>query len=121
MDMNAFQMEELTIGQTFCHEGSAHLFPTEAEGDYWMIAQSLQEKYGNLYQSMNKYQIERDTDMQYGNLVAIPMWTKNIAQLQRLCDADATCLGFTTEGYLKKALDGKNKVKKQGVDLYIKH
>ncbi len=119
MNITAFQQEEIKIGQKFCHD-YATVFPTEATGDSLSISNKLQGKYGNLYEQLNVYEIRRDSDVSGGNLVSIPMWTKNIKQLEILCDVDATCVGFTSEGYLKKFIDTSSIAKKNGVDVYLK-
>jgi hypothetical protein len=59
-----------------------------------------------------------NTDIVGFDLVVNGTWTKSIAQLQFLCDADPACVAFTTTGFLKS--DTQGKVLAQGVDVYIK-
>lgn len=116
-DIEAYDNDELEIGQTFCNDESK--FPTVTVGSTSEVSFELQKKYGSLYLSPFGYDIIVNTDIHGSeDLVVNGTWTKSIAQLQFLCDADPLCLAFTTTGFLKAGTDGKVAV--QGIDVYVK-
>lgn len=117
LNQEQYNSQELDLGQTFCRDYS-HVFPTAPMGSTTKLSHFLQEKYGNGYESAHGYSAAVDTDSD-ANLVATPMWTTNLKQLQRLCDASPTCQGFSSEGLLKTDLTST--YSKSGVTLFIKN
>lgn len=117
LDMDAYFANELKVGQSFCEDYKTK-FPTEATGVTLDVSATMEKKYGNGYQPNHGYVIVRDTDIEGYDIVAAPMWTKNLKQLEFLCDIDATCTGFTTEGFLKNAYGPT--VSKPNVHFFMK-
>jgi alpha-N-acetylglucosaminidase len=117
-DTNAFQQQEIQIGQTFCRDYS-HVFPTEAQGNTLELSRKLQSRWGLLYKPTHGYALFANTTIPGSNLMSLPTWTKNIKQLERLCDSDASCVGFTSDGFLKTSSEGR--VSQAGVALFVKN
>lgn len=117
LDVNSFNYEELQIGQFFCTDYN-NTFPTEPTGSPIDISKNLQKKYGNAYEAEHGYVMLESTTLNGYDLTTVPMWTKNIAQLQFLCDIESSCEGFTTDGYLKTTSTGTTS--KTGVNFYMK-
>jgi len=82
------------------------------------IAGELLSKYANC-QSCNTYQNYTDMDVHGKDInVATAVWTRDIQQLKFLCDADPSCVGFNTNGWLKSATSPMSR--SVGIDLYLK-
>jgi alpha-N-acetylglucosaminidase len=119
LNVDDYNSKELSLGQTFC-EDYLTVFPTSPSGDTVMISKEMHTKYGNAYSSSHHYSIHHDKTIDGNNLLETPMWTSNIKQLERLCDASVTCIGFTTEGLLKTSGNVSNLIVKEGVTTYLK-
>jgi alpha-N-acetylglucosaminidase len=117
LDIDIYNTQILSIGQSFCNNTEKMNFPTSPSGDVIVLSHSMMNKYGNGYQAIHGYIIQHDTDVD-SNLLSTPMWTKNIKQLQRLCDSSLSCVGFSSAGLLKTDLT--NTYNKSGIQLFIK-
>jgi hypothetical protein len=119
LDMDAYSAAELSLGQNFCVAYS-DVYGVEAVGDTLEVSKDLMTRYGNTYQAPHSYLVYPDTDVQGDNvdIVSTPTWTRNLKQLQYLCDVEFNCVGFTSEGLLKRNAD--TRVSSVGVNLYLK-
>ena len=123
VDMAVYGQAELDLSIAWTKETlKTKSFNTEPVGSSWAISQSLLLKYGNLYRSRNSYNTFPDVDnpgytLNYNNTAAE---TRNIAQLQYLCDIEPKCMGFTTEGYFKSFVSSSVQVPAKGVTVYMK-
>jgi alpha-N-acetylglucosaminidase len=112
-----YNSKELKIGQDFCEDYKT-VFPTEAQGDSVIISHEMHDKYGNGYKSQHFYILQKNKDIQGYDIIPTPTWSKNLKQLQKLCDAAYYCVGFTTEGLLKS--NSANLVDREGVHTFLK-
>jgi hypothetical protein len=120
VDMNAYYDKAIKLGQDFCIDYS-NVFPTTATGNTVEVSKELQSKYGNGYKSTEGYTPRVGYDISSDNdLISTQCWTDNIKQLELLCDADKSCTGFTSTGYLKTG-SWDNMVPTEGVTLYTKN
>lgn len=88
-------------------------YPTTPSGDLTAILQQLLQKYAT---PQTNYIKMPQTDAPLNDL--IQTWTRDIAQLQILCNIDPNCQGFNTNGYLKSSV--KNTIHTTLSDLYVK-
>ncbi len=95
------------------------MFATEPTGSTLEVSAKLQTKYGLQYQSPHGYTVLQDTDVTGYSLMSSPTWTRNLKQMAKLCDSDAMCVAFTSEGYLKS--DTTYRVQRPGVNLYFRN
>ena len=63
----------------------------------------MQRLYGGLYYS--DYEEVKNTIVVESNILETPTWTRDIAQMEFLCDSEPLCAGFTSDGYLKSSVD----------------
>ena len=122
LDLDLYGQEELKIGQRFSNE-THPVFPVDPTGDTAEISYRMMSRYGSNYKSKFGYTVFINTDGQGsnndGNLLETPMWTTNIPQLQKLCDSDEKCVGFSSNGLLKSDVAVKVTSTSKS-DLYIK-
>ena len=115
-----YSAQELAIGQAFSVDTNT-TFATAPVGNTAEISETLQHKYGVMYTSPHSYTKRAHTDSRV-NLLTAAQWTKDVSQLQLLCDLDDHCAGFTSLGWLKRDVSGAAAVyPHEGVDLYIKN
>jgi alpha-N-acetylglucosaminidase len=118
LDVDRYNSDELYVGQTFCHD-TKNSFDAAPKGNTYNVSTDLHAKYGNSYHSAHGYILRQNTDVSSSaNIVPQPLWTGNIRQLQRICDATLYCVGFTTEGLLKN--DEYNLIPREGVHFFVK-
>eukprot|EP01113_Clastostelium_recurvatum_P033265 TRINITY_DN437_c0_g1_i1.p1 TRINITY_DN437_c0_g1~~TRINITY_DN437_c0_g1_i1.p1 ORF type:complete len:814 (-),score=188.09 TRINITY_DN437_c0_g1_i1:60-2501(-) len=92
-------------------------FPTNPQGDTIAIAKTLLSKYATQH---TQYKVATNQDAPQNDLLtpATQTWTKDVAQLTLLCDADPACEGFNSNGYLKRGIG--HMITVAGCDFYSK-
>jgi alpha-N-acetylglucosaminidase len=117
IDMNEYNEKELSLGQDFCEDYST-VYPADKTGDSVTVSHEMHNKYGNGYQSQHFYILQKNKNIVGFDVVPTPCWSKNLKQMQRLCDAAYYCVGFTTEGLLKT--NSENMVDAEGIHTFLK-
>lgn len=118
MDTEAYYSKAIKLGQDFCTDYKT-VFPTSAVGSTVEVSKELQSRWGATYRSSEGYVPNVNFDMQGANLVETAMWTDNMKQLELLCDADKSCVAFTSTGMLKTF--GGEMFASEGVTVYTKN
>jgi len=92
-DFNALGRDLFQFSTAWNH--ASNLYPTKPQNDTLVVSRALLSKYTV---SHSNYTIKPNTDI-VGNL--FQAWTRDINQLQMICDLDNTCIGFNSNGFLK--------------------
>lgn len=84
-DFNALGRDLFQFSTAWNH--ASNLYPTKPQNDTLVVSRALLSKYTV---SHSNYTIKPNTDI-VGNL--FQAWTRDINQLQMICDLDNTCIG----------------------------
>ncbi|EGD83338.1 lysosomal alpha-N-acetyl glucosaminidase [Salpingoeca rosetta] len=89
-------------------------YPTAPQADVVKVSAAMLQKYAS---SSSNYTVSTGFDVPFKDIYQ--GWTRDVAQLQILCDADPTCVGFNSNGYLKNSLTPSKS--SPGTKFYIKN
>ncbi|XP_062511112.1 alpha-N-acetylglucosaminidase-like isoform X2 [Corticium candelabrum] len=117
MDFNAYESDLLQLEQKWSY--TVKPFSIIPVGETVSIAKSLVTKWGK--SSTQGYDVVPETDASGHDLLwGTQMWTRDVEQLKLLCNSDALCAGFNTNGYLKNMTASAVRVHSPNTDLYVK-
>eukprot|EP01123_Difflugia_compressa_P014230 TRINITY_DN715_c0_g1_i2.p1 TRINITY_DN715_c0_g1~~TRINITY_DN715_c0_g1_i2.p1 ORF type:complete len:538 (-),score=68.55 TRINITY_DN715_c0_g1_i2:92-1501(-) len=96
-DTDTYDRNILTIEQLW---GEQRLpFPTTPTDDTLSIISSIEQSFAT---STSVYKVLSDTDAPGNDITQA--WTRDLQQLQILCDLDTTCAGFNSNGWIKNTI-----------------
>ena len=115
-DNDGYQAKRFELEQQFSSDIKS--YPVEPTGDLIAMTGSLLNKYFPDI-SQNYYEVLK-TDIEGNNLFGgnYGPWTRNINQVAYLCNINPSCVGFTSEGYLKNSTS--NQISSSEATLYLK-
>lgn len=93
-------------------------YPTTPVGNTSAITIELAKQYA--FVSSHNYKVDVGQDIPQNDLFGEGQkpWTQDEDQLRFLCNVNPTCVGYTSEGFLKNSTEGIGP--KAGVTLYLK-
>ena len=94
-------------------DAGTNVYPTAAIGDPLALSVAMLRKYAT---AATQYTVHANADVSGGSITQA--WTWDVAQLSILCDAEPTCAGFNSQGYLKNTTSGLHPT--AGITFYAK-
>ena len=112
-DRDDYESKRFSLEQKFSY--TIKSYPTIPTGDLLEITKYLVSRY---LEPSGFYTIYKDTDVAGNDILGSSTWTKDVGQLEFLCNLIPDCAGFNTMGHLKSSVGSKEH--SDGVDLFVK-
>ena len=113
-DRYRYESERYLLERKFSYDIKS--YPTSPIGNPFTISSQLMEKY--FYAASDQYVIYGDSNAIGNDLLEYPAWNTLVGQLAYLCNVHPDCVGFNSDGYLKKFVG--DRVHSKGTTLYVK-
>ena len=113
-DRSMYESERYSLEKHFSSDIKS--YPTSPVGDPFSISRKLIETYFTM--GSNDYVVYSDSYADGDDILDRPAWNKVVSQLAYLCKLNPDCVGFTSDGNLKRSVG--NMWYSEGTSFYVK-
>ena len=113
-DRSLYESERYLLEKQFSSDIKS--YPTSPVGNPFSISSKLIETY--FIAARVDYEVYSDSDADGNDILENPAWNKLVGQLAYLCNVNPDCVGFNSNGYLKRSVS--NRRYSAGTTLYVK-